>query len=124
VTIAGIVSGEYDHVPEVNDAFLNVVGYGREDLASDRMQWPDLTPPEYAALDELAREEGPRFGACTPYEKKLIRKDGTQVPVLVATAVLSSLPSDGLRLCRNSGKGTGWRVLRTRSPNSDKTTRR
>jgi formate hydrogenlyase transcriptional activator len=91
-TIAGIVSGEYDHIPEVNDAFLDLVGYSREDLASGRMQWPDLTPPEYAALDELAHEEGLRFGACTPYEKKLIRKDGTLVPVLVATAVLKLSP--------------------------------
>jgi PAS domain S-box-containing protein len=91
-TIVGIVSGEYDHIPEVNDAFLDLVGYSREDLASGRMQWPDLTPSEYAALDELAHEEGLRFGACTPYEKKLIRKDGTRVPVLIATAVLKLSP--------------------------------
>jgi len=91
-TIAGIVSGEYDHIPEVNDAFLELVGYSREDLASGRMHWPNLTPPEYAALDELAHEEGLRFGACTPYEKKLIRKDGALVPVLVATAVLKLSP--------------------------------
>jgi len=91
-TIAGIVSGEFDHVPEVNDAFLELVGYNREDLASGRLQWPDLTPPEYTALDELAHEEGLRFGACTPYEKKLIRKDGALIPVLIATAVLKLSP--------------------------------
>ena len=54
--------------------------------------WPDLTPKEYVALDELAHEEGLRFGACTPYEKELIRKDGTRVPVLVTTAVLKLSP--------------------------------
>jgi formate hydrogenlyase transcriptional activator len=91
-TIAGIVSGEFDRVPEANDAFLELVGYGRDDLASGRLSWPDLTPPEYCALDELAHEEGLRFGACTPYEKELIRKDGTRVPVLVATAVLKLSP--------------------------------
>ena len=91
-TIAGIVSGEFDHVPEVNDAFLDLVGYNREDLASGRLQWPDLTPPEYTAVDELAHEEGLRFGACTPYEKKLTRKDGTLIPVLIATAVLKVAP--------------------------------
>ena len=31
--IAGIVSGEFDQVPEANDAFLEMVGYSREDLA-------------------------------------------------------------------------------------------
>ena len=44
------------------------------------------------ALDELAHEEGLRFGACTPFEKELTRKDGTRVPVLVATAVLKLSP--------------------------------
>jgi formate hydrogenlyase transcriptional activator len=91
-TIAGIVSGEFDKVPEANDAFLELVGYSREDLQAGLLVWPDLTPPEYIPLDELAHEEGLRFGACTPFEKELIRKDGTRVPVLVATAVLKLSP--------------------------------
>jgi formate hydrogenlyase transcriptional activator len=91
-TIAGIVSGEFDRIPEANDAFLELVGYSRDDLQKGRLHWPDLTPPEYLALDELAHEEGLRFGACTPFEKELIRKDGTRVPVLIATAVLKLSP--------------------------------
>jgi len=91
-TIAGIVSGEFDQIPEANDAFLEIVGYSREDLQAGRLIWPDLTPPDYIGLDELAHEEGLRFGACTPFEKELIRKDGTRVPVLVATAVLKLSP--------------------------------
>jgi formate hydrogenlyase transcriptional activator len=91
-TIAGIVSGEFDRIPEANDAFLDLVGYSREDLQAGRLHWPDLTPAEYIALDEIAHEEGLRFGACTPFEKELIRKDGTRVPVLVATAVLKLSP--------------------------------
>jgi PAS domain S-box-containing protein len=91
-TIAGVASGEFDRVPEVNDAFLELVGYSREDLLAGRLHWPDLTPPEYAPLDDLAHEEGLRFGACTPFEKELIRKDGTRIPVLVATAVLKLSP--------------------------------
>ena len=91
-TIAGVVSGEFDRIPEANDTFLELVGYSREDLETGKLHWPDLTPPEYAALDEIAHEEGLRFGACTPFEKELIRKDGTRVPVLVATAVLKLSP--------------------------------
>lgn len=91
-SIAGIVSGEYDRIPEVNDTFLELVGYTREDLAAGRLVWPDLTPKEYVPLDEVAHEEGLRFGACTPFEKELIRKDGTRVPVLVTTAVLKLSP--------------------------------
>ena len=70
--IAGIVSGEFDRSPEANDAFLDLVGYSRDDLHAGRLHWPDLSLlPEYLALDELAHEEGLRFGACTPFEKEL-----------------------------------------------------
>ncbi len=91
-SVAGIVSGEYDKIPEANDAFLELVGYSREDLLAGRMHWPDLTPPEFVGLDEFAHEEMLRFGACTPFERGMIRKDGTQIPVLVATAVLKLSP--------------------------------
>jgi len=91
-TIPGVVSGEFDRISEANDAFLELVGYSREDLLAGRLRWPDLTPPEYVALDELAHEEELRFGACTPFEKELIRKDTTRVSVLVATAVLKLSP--------------------------------
>ena len=90
--VAGVVSGEFDILLEVNDTFLALVGYTREDLAAGRLKWHDLTPSEYAPLDELAHEEGLRFGACTPYEKEFIAKDGVRVPVLVATAVLKLAP--------------------------------
>lgn len=90
--VVGIVSGEFDEIPEANDAFLDLVGYSREDLLAGRLSWPNLTPPQYFALDEFAHEEGLRFGACTPFEKELICKDGSKIPVLVATAVLKLSP--------------------------------
>jgi formate hydrogenlyase transcriptional activator len=90
--VVGVVSGEFDRIPEANDAFLELVGYSREDLQAGLLRWPALTPSEYLARDEVAHEEGLRFGACTPFEKELIRKDGTRVPVLVATAVLKLSP--------------------------------
>jgi PAS domain S-box-containing protein len=91
-TVSGIVSGEFNRIPEANDVFLNIVGYSREDLRNGTLPWADLTPPEYAALDDLAHEEALRFGACTPYEKELLHKDGARVPVLISTAVLKLSP--------------------------------
>lgn len=91
-TVVGIVSGEYDCIPEVNDPFLELVGYTREDLVDGNVTWPDLTAAEYLPMDELAHEECLRYGACTPFEKELIRKDGSRVAVLVATAVLELSP--------------------------------
>lgn len=92
VHVAGIVSGEYNRIPEANDSFLEIVGYDREDLAAGRLDWPTLTPPEFLAADEFAHEEALRFGACTPYEKELNHKDGSRVPVMVATANLKLAP--------------------------------
>jgi formate hydrogenlyase transcriptional activator len=90
--IVGVASGEFDKAPELNDAFLEMMGYSRADADSGEINWPELTPVEYAPLDELAHEEGLRFGACTPYEKELVRKDGNRIPVLIATAVLQLSP--------------------------------
>jgi formate hydrogenlyase transcriptional activator len=90
--VAGIISGEYDRIPEANDTFLELVGYTREDLLSGQLHWSSLTPPEYAPVVQLAHEEALRFGACTPFEKELICKDGTRVPVLVATAIVKISP--------------------------------
>jgi PAS domain S-box-containing protein len=103
--IAGIVSGEFDQIAEVNDPFLELVGYSRADLLDGHLHWPDLTPPEYLALDELAYDEGLRFGACTPFEKELIRKDGNRVPVLVAVAVLKLSPFRWITFIQDLGKG-------------------
>jgi len=91
-TIAGVVSGEFDHIADANDAFLQMVGYSREDLDAGRLYWPDLTPAEYLPLDEEAHEEGMRYGACTPFEKEYICKDGARARVLVAIAVLNLSP--------------------------------
>jgi formate hydrogenlyase transcriptional activator len=91
-TIVGVISGEFDHISEANDTFLELVGYSREDFLNGQLMWPSLTPPEYTVLDEFAHEEGLRFGACTPFEKELIRKDGTRIPVLLTTAVLKLSP--------------------------------
>ena len=90
--IVGVVSGEFDRIPEANDAFLELVGHSRAELLAGRIEWSNLTPKKYEALDELAHEEALRFGASAPVRKELIRKDGTTVPVLVTTAILSLMP--------------------------------
>ena len=89
-TIVGVVSGEFDHILEANDAFLGMLGYSREDLRS--LQWPDIAAPEYLPLEECAHEEGLVHGASTPFEMEYIRKDETRVRVLVASAVLQPSP--------------------------------
>ena len=73
-------------VLEANDAFLDIVGYTRDDLANGRLDWRAITPPEHAAKDEAAQLEIASTGRCAPYEKEYVRKDGRRVPVVLAGA--------------------------------------
>jgi PAS domain S-box-containing protein len=83
---------------DANDAALAIVGYDREDLAAGRIDGHGLNPPESRERDEQAQAELLRSGACIPYEKALIRKDGSRVPVLYAAALLDSGAAEGVLL--------------------------
>jgi PAS domain S-box-containing protein len=86
--IGCVVADMVGNITEANDAFLSMVDYTREELGSGRLRWIDITPPEYAYLDRLAIAQAREFGACTPFEKEYIRKDGSRVPILIGFALL------------------------------------
>jgi PAS domain S-box-containing protein len=83
-------------VTDANDAFLRLVNYTREDLEAGCINWVARTPPEYADLDRRALEELAASGACAPYEKEFIRKDGSRVPILIGAATFEDNPEDGV----------------------------
>lgn len=66
-----------------NDEYLRIVGYTRSEVEGRRLGWRDFTPSEWLFADERALAEAGARGACTPYEKQYIRKDGGRVWVLV-----------------------------------------
>ena len=100
-TIAGIVSGEFDRIVEANDAFLEMVGYSREELIAGGLQWAEIIAPEYLPLQKQAHEEALLHGACTPFETEYVRKDEARVRVLVASAVLPSSPFRWMTFVQN-----------------------
>src|SRR5262249_33029829 len=57
-------------VIEANDAFLQIVGYDRADLASGRLRWYKLTPPEWRERDLRALAELNARGTAQPFEKE------------------------------------------------------
>ena len=66
-------------VVDVNDQFLKMTGYTREDVKGGGVNWAQMTPPEYHAMDDDARRQIMETGVHRPYEKEYIRKDGTRV---------------------------------------------
>ena len=52
--IIGIFIGDFrGGIIEANEAFLDILGYSREDLISGRIRWTKLTPAEWAAAEQV-----------------------------------------------------------------------
>jgi PAS domain S-box-containing protein len=95
--IIGIVIWNLEgRIIEANDAFLRMVGYGREDLVSGRVRWREVTPDTWREADEQALAELAATGMCEPFEKEYVRKDGSCVPVLVGAALLEGRRDEGV----------------------------
>src|SRR5438132_1490731 len=88
-----LISHLHGQVVEANDAFLDMVGFTRDDLASGRIKWTELTPPEWQAASQRAVEQLRATGSADLFEKEYFRKDGSRVPVLVAAAALAGTPA-------------------------------
>jgi PAS domain S-box-containing protein len=93
--IIGIVIWDFQgRIIETNQAFLDIVGYAREDLAS--LRWTELTPAEWRDVDDQAFAELKATGTVQPREKEYFRKDGSRVPVLVARAIFEWNRDEGV----------------------------
>src|SRR5215831_2883873 len=95
--VVGIVMWNLEGtITGANDAFLHIVGYDREDLASGRVRWTELTPPEWRDQDERAIADLNANGVLRPYEKEYFRKNGSRVPILIGGAFFEDSGSEGV----------------------------
>ena len=90
--VLGVVVVSDDGILEANDAYLDIIGYTRDDLDSGRISWRAITPPKWTSSDEDAVAQLRRSGACRPFEKEYVHRDGHLVPVLIGAAVIDSHP--------------------------------
>ena len=95
--VVGIVIWNLDGaITAANDAFLSMVQYDREDLASGRVRWTDLTPAEWRDHDERAVADLKATGIFQPFEKEYFRKDGSRVTVLLGGAFFEGRGNEGV----------------------------
>jgi PAS domain S-box-containing protein len=81
---------------EANDAFLRMVGYDREDLASGLLNRTELTPAEWRDRDTRTVAELKMIGTVQPFEKEYFRKDGSRLPVLIGGALFEPSGNQGV----------------------------
>jgi PAS domain S-box-containing protein len=95
--VVGIVMWNLEGaITAANEAFLHMVQYAREDIASGRVRWTDLTPAEWRGRDESAVAELQASGIFQPFEKEYFRKGGTRVPVLLGGALFERGGNEGV----------------------------
>ncbi|HSV21825.1 MAG TPA: PAS domain-containing protein, partial [Xanthobacteraceae bacterium] len=83
-------------IVEANEAFLRMLQFSREDIASRRLRWTDLTPADWREQSERAVAELRSTGTFHPVEKEYFRKDGSRVPVLIGGALFEKSRNEGV----------------------------
>ena len=90
--VLGVVVAGEGQVYEANDAYLGMIGYSRDDLDAGRVDWRKITPPGWASAEGKAMAQLLETGACQPFEKEYVHRDGHRVPVLIGAAVIDRDP--------------------------------
>jgi PAS domain S-box-containing protein len=90
--VIGMAVATPERILEANDAFLDLIGYSREELQAGAIHWAAITPPEFAEADARALLELRETGVVRPFEKEYLRKDGSRVPVVIGGASTEQAP--------------------------------
>ncbi|HJV83215.1 two-component system response regulator [Noviherbaspirillum sp.] len=95
--IIGIYFWRMDgRITEANDAFLNLLGYSKEELQEGKVLLSNIAAPEYAQESEHALQDLQRTGTSTPFEKEYIHKNGSRVPILIGAALVDGAAREGV----------------------------
>jgi PAS domain S-box-containing protein len=96
--IVGMMFANFNgQITDANDRFLEIIGYSREELQANRINWVQLTPPEYMPQDLATIEQLKLQGFIEPWEKAYYHKNGHPIAILLSVALLS--PDDDNCVC-------------------------
>ena len=84
------------HIEEMNQAYLDLVGYGRDEISTHTYQ--DLTPEKWRAGEaEIIETQVMPRGFSDEYEKEYVRKDGSIAPISLRTILVRDLDGRPIR---------------------------
>lgn len=97
--IAGVIFWQKDGlITDANDAFLNMLGYSREQLVQGRLNLQQISPPGYEAFARKTRQDLKQRGVSEVEEKQLVTKTGNIVDILIAYALFQDRDDSGIAL--------------------------
>ncbi|NQU45324.1 PAS domain S-box protein, partial [bacterium] len=95
----GLLVGDlHGRVSYINQNLLKMLGYTQEEVERGDINWTKLTPEQYADKDRTAIQQLRSQGACDPYEKAYLAKNGRHVPILTGASVLDELPDGNIQM--------------------------
>lgn len=75
---------------DANNAYLNMLGYTRDELQTGKINRHDYTPQEFLVQDHKALEIAMKDFISPPYEKDIVRRDGVKISVLKGRALINN----------------------------------
>jgi PAS domain S-box-containing protein len=90
--IIGLAVSDGEQIFEANEAFLQLVGYTRADLAAGHVRRTMFMTPDSDARSQQAHLEALATGASAPSEREYVRKDGSHVATLAGVTLLQRDP--------------------------------
>jgi len=89
--VVGFVVADLEgRILDANDAYLALTGFDRQDLASGRIRWPEMVPPERVSDEPTTVQRLLAQGSSRACEVEWVRKDGTHVHVVMGGALLDA----------------------------------
>src|SRR3984885_10478388 len=85
-------------VTEANRAFLDMMGYTEEEVSGGQVNWRQMTAGGYRDFGEKALVSISEIDQSATYEKEVVRKNGSRLPVILAGAMLEGQKDRGVTL--------------------------
>ncbi len=86
--IAMFIGDGQGAIREANDAYLELLGHTREELADGKVRWKGVLAPEHAHLGSQFQRQLALEGVTAPTEVDYIHADGHRIPTLLGLASL------------------------------------